>query len=73
MWTPPDRVFAPVWTFLYGCMGVSASLVAAQVPFKSATMRLFFFHYACNLLWAPLFFGLKVSGIESERKSTLIL
>ena len=40
-WTPPNKIFMPVWTALYGLIGLAVA------------------HYVANLLWAPLFFGLK--------------
>jgi len=69
-WTPPDRLFAPVWTCLYATMGVAAYRVSTKVTMATAAkplslmsspplMRLWFAHYALNLLWAPVFFGLK--------------
>lgn len=60
-WTPPDKIFAPVWTLLYSMMGVAASRVYSKVggSLKSPLLILWFIHYALNLIWAPIFFGLK--------------
>lgn len=59
-WTPPDRLFAPVWTTLYACMGVAASRVAStQTSRFSLPMVLWGFHMFLNLIWANVFFGMK--------------
>ena len=66
-WTPPDRVFAPVWTTLYACMGYATHRVwntilgarVGPVGLCHPVLRLAMFHYALNLAWAPLFFGTK--------------
>lgn len=56
-WTPPNFVFAPVWTLLYGLMGVSVSRIMAAGVSSSNALNLWKIHYVLNLLWAPLFFG----------------
>ncbi|GMH47536.1 hypothetical protein TrLO_g8189 [Triparma laevis f. longispina] len=56
--TPPDAIFAPVWTVLYASMGLSASRIYLEYSFN-LPLKLFTSHYILNLLWAPLFFGLK--------------
>jgi tryptophan-rich sensory protein len=62
-WTPPNFVFAPVWTLLYGLMGISVSRImksnVANTSVHDAAKILWGIHYALNLLWAPTFFGLK--------------
>ena len=63
-WTPPDRVFGPVWTGLYACMGIAVSRVLQRLPagvvaWKSPAVGLWILHYALNLSWAPIFFGAK--------------
>lgn len=59
---PPNWVFAPVWTFLYIVMGVSAGLVWAKgyyhVWVKTALYH-FLFQLLLNALWSITFFGLK--------------
>ena len=59
-WTPPDRLFGPVWTTLYACMGVAAARVANTVH-QNPTHRLaligWMVHIILNWLWAPIFFG----------------
>mmetsp|Transcript_10108 Transcript_10108/g.28806 ORF Transcript_10108/g.28806 Transcript_10108/m.28806 type:complete len:249 (-) Transcript_10108:245-991(-) len=57
--TPPDWVFAPVWTVLYAMMGFSAHLVAASRGMSSLPVLAFLAHLALNLSWAPVFFGLQ--------------
>lgn len=58
-WTPPDAVFAPVWTVLYVLMGVAAWLVWRKVGLSLATVPLVLFivQLALNALWSYLFFG----------------
>jgi benzodiazapine receptor len=58
-WTPPNAVFAPVWTVLYILMAVAAWLVWRQVGFKGASvaLTLFIAQLALNALWSYLFFG----------------
>lgn len=58
-WTPPNFVFAPVWTLLYGLMGVSVSRIVRAGARDSIALKLWVVHYLLNLLWAPLFFGLQ--------------
>lgn len=71
--TPPKQIFAPTWSTLYTLMGIaswrirniSMSIIpnanpAGVLPFlQNNIVLLSLIHYAMNLSWAPLFFGLK--------------
>ncbi len=57
--SPPNWVFAPVWTALYLLMGL-AWYFAWQ---KGAPKKLFLVHLVFNTLWSILFFGLKSPGL----------
>ena len=58
-WTPPNSVFAPVWTVLYVMMGVSAWLVWRKEGFAGAAvpLALFLLQLVLNSLWSYLYFG----------------
>lgn len=60
-WTPPDWIFAPVWTILYAMMALAAWLVWRQDGFQVAklALALFAIQLALNSLWSALFFGLQ--------------
>ena len=63
--TPPNRVFGPVWTTLYLLMGISVFLVwqsglANNNVFIAFT--LFWIQLAFNAFWSMIFFGLKSKG-----------
>lgn len=66
--TPPNWIFAPVWTSLFLLMGISTFLVwrkgLAQNRVKTA-LGIFAAQLALNTLWSILFFGLKspVAGL----------
>jgi tryptophan-rich sensory protein len=60
-WTPPDWVFAPVWTALYLVMGVAAWLVWRRAGF-SIPLLLFMGQLALNVAWSGIFFGLRMPG-----------
>jgi len=55
--TPPDWLFAPVWTALYVAIGTAAWLIWRQVG-AGAALRLWGWQIAANALWTPAFFGL---------------
>lgn len=55
--TPPNWVFAPVWTALYVMIGVAAWLVWRRLG-AAPPLRLWGWQLAANALWAPAFFGL---------------
>lgn len=58
--TPPDWVFAPVWTVLYLLMGVAAFLVWQKgIALRLVRIALFWFlvQLVLNALWFPVFFG----------------
>jgi translocator protein len=58
-WNPPDRVFGPVWTTLYGLMGLALLLVRRQ-PRSARNDRaqaVFGLQLALNLAWSFVFFG----------------
>jgi len=57
--TPPDRIFGPVWTTVYAMIGYSGyTIFKARGP-SSLAMVLAYAHYVLNITWAPVFFGLK--------------
>ncbi|KAI1779785.1 TspO/MBR-related protein [Hypoxylon cercidicola] len=60
---PPPQVFGPVWTLLYGLMGYAAHRAVTKYPSPLAStsqMRtLYSVQLGLNLLWMPLFFGLR--------------
>jgi translocator protein len=60
--TPPDWLFAPVWSVLYAMMALAAWLVWRRAGWRSAALRLFFLQLALNLAWSVLFFGLQLIG-----------
>jgi tryptophan-rich sensory protein len=55
--TPPNWLFAPVWTILYVMMGVAGWMVW-QRNGASRALRLWGWQLAANALWVPTFFGL---------------
>lgn len=63
--TPPDRLFGPVWSLLYVLMGVAIFLArrAGRLRGESALTRratvAFLVQLALNGLWSLLFFGLQ--------------
>lgn len=63
-WNPPDRVFGPVWTTLYGLMGVALVLVRREgreggmEPARTERAQAVFgLQLALNLAWSLVFFG----------------
>jgi translocator protein len=62
-WNPPDWVFAPMWALLYVLMGISIWLVRRQcdagAEARQQASALFLFQLALNLMWTPIFFGLR--------------
>jgi tryptophan-rich sensory protein len=57
-WTPPNWLFAPVWTTLYALMGVSLYLIfKSKSRIKSAALGLFGAQLFLNFLWSIVFFG----------------
>lgn len=58
--SPPNWIFAPVWTTLYIMMGVSAYMIwKSKSKSKSFALSLFWIHLAVNVVWSYLFFGLR--------------
>jgi translocator protein len=64
-WTPPDRLFAPVWPCLYASMGFAVARVInsstkSMIPwYKTTSLQLWTIHFLLNVSWAPIFFGWK--------------
>jgi len=62
-WNPPGWLFAPVWATLYALMGTSIWLVRRQsdagAEARHRASVLFLLQLVLNLLWTPIFFGLR--------------
>jgi len=62
-WTPPDRVFGPVWTVLFISMGVAAWLVWRRGWARCrGALGLFGIQLLLNVGWSLVFFGLRSPG-----------
>lgn len=61
VWTPPDWLFAPVWTVLYAAIAVAGWLVWRRAGFAGApgALGLYALQLLLNGLWSWLFFGLQ--------------
>lgn len=60
--TPPNWLFAPVWTLLYILMGVAAGLVWSRGyhhKWVKTGMYHFIFQLLLNVFWSLVFFGIK--------------
>ena len=61
--TPPDRVFGPVWGVLYLMMAISGWLLwRGRGPDRRRALMLFAVQLVLNGAWSILFFGLKLIG-----------
>ncbi len=63
-WTPPNWIFAPVWTTLYLLMALAAWLVwlRAGWPACRTALALFAVQLGLNAAWSGLFFSLHSPG-----------
>jgi translocator protein len=64
-YTPPNRLFGPVWTTLYILMAISVFLVWQKGLAASGAMPafvLFWIQLAVNALWSIIFFGMRSKG-----------
>ncbi len=59
VWAPPAWLFGPVWTLLYGLMGISAWLVWKSGSWRdhSGKLAVFVVQLFVNGLWSWLFFA----------------
>ena len=73
--TPPDWVFAPVWSGLYILMTISLILVvkAPNTRSKRLALTIFFLQLLLNLIWMPVFFGAQRIGFAGIICSILLI
>nr|CRX79094.1 hypothetical protein ls5930a1_00143 [Leucosporidium scottii] len=67
--TPPGIAFPIAWTILYASMGLASHLLVnaydSAIPGSALkatadlALKMYWGQYALNLLWTPLFFGLR--------------
>jgi tryptophan-rich sensory protein len=63
--SPPNWIFAPVWTILYILMAIAAFRVWERRKKKEAklALRLFGIQLFLNAIWSPVFFGARNLGL----------
>lgn len=61
-WTPPDKVFGPVWTLLYVMIAVAGWRLWLVAPGGEA-VQLWGLQLVLNALWSYFFFGLRSPGL----------
>lgn len=61
-WTPPNRLFGPVWTVLYVAMAIAAWLVWRKAGLTAVPMQLFLLQLLLNVAWSAVFFRLRSPG-----------
>lgn len=73
VWTPPNWVFAPVWTVLYIAMAVAAALVWCRTLRIGVALVLWLAQLVLNGLWSFLFFGFEAPGIAAIDIAALLV
>lgn len=77
-WNPPAWVFGPVWTVLYGLMGVACWLVwripEGKLPsgYRSRALWLFLSQLVLNALWSWIFFAWRQIGFAAMEIGLLL-
>lgn len=64
--TPPNGLFAPVWTFLYIGMGIAVGRVwqkGTHHRWVKTALYFFTFQLLFNVLWSLVFFGMRSTGL----------
>jgi translocator protein len=64
-YTPPNRVFGPVWTILYFLMGMAVFIIwqkGLTAPGVLLAFVLFWIQLGVNAFWSAVFFGMKSKG-----------
>ncbi|MEL7445640.1 MAG: TspO/MBR family protein, partial [Pseudomonadota bacterium] len=58
---PPPATFGIVWAILYAMIGFSVALIASSwgAYGRNLAIGLFVLHFAFNLAWTPVFFGMQ--------------
>ena len=58
--SPPNWLFAPVWSILYLLIFASLALyINSDAPYKKWGYIFFVIQMLLNIIWSPVFFGLK--------------
>ena len=65
LFSPPNWIFAPVWTLLYILMGISAFLIWKKRDNLKTKQALIFYgiQLILNALWSIIFFGMHNPGL----------
>ncbi len=69
-WSPPDFIYAPAWTLIFGLGAIAATTAWMATPSRAAAdtlLGLFALNGFLNLLWSFLFFRLHrpdLAGVE---------
>ena len=73
-WSPPGRVFGPVWTLLYLLMTVAVWRVARMAPSPQRTraLRVFIAQLVANAAWSWLFFAWHLGALASVEVLVLL-
>jgi tryptophan-rich sensory protein len=63
--SPPNWIFAPVWSFLYILMGISAFLIWQKRDNSKIKPAMIFYgiQLVLNTLWSIIFFGMHNPGL----------
>jgi tryptophan-rich sensory protein len=66
-WNPPNWIFGPAWTILYGLMGLASGLIwqkqEEQERQVHSALKWYFLQLGLNFFWSVLFFGLRRPGL----------
>lgn len=61
--SPPGWLFPVVWGVLYAVMGISAYIISQSGDIqRNSALTLYIVQLFANLLWSPVFFGLRSFG-----------